>query len=159
MTYFFSIYMYVHIFIIVFYLPYYSNIRYVVLSFDEIKTHQQWLESSGQVHQGSLFQTLDVLLTYNSVTQPYMNELAKLTTKERFGFTLVRLRRNQSLEMLWDIFGIITGTGSRIFITWILIYFLKRSWDLFYLSQQRRKCERYQNPIASKRIALKIWEQ
>ena len=39
MTYFFSIYMYVHIFIIVFYLPYYSNIRYVVLSFDEIKTH------------------------------------------------------------------------------------------------------------------------
>ena len=27
------------IFILVFYLPYYCNIRYVVLSFDEIKTH------------------------------------------------------------------------------------------------------------------------
>ena len=39
MTYFFNICMYVDIFIIVFYLPYYCNIRYVVLSFDEIKTH------------------------------------------------------------------------------------------------------------------------
>ena len=38
MTYFFNIYIYVDIFIIVFYLPYYCNIRYVVLSFDEIKT-------------------------------------------------------------------------------------------------------------------------
>ena len=33
------IYIYVDIFIIVFYLPFYCNIRYVVLSFDEIKTH------------------------------------------------------------------------------------------------------------------------
>ena len=39
MTYFFNIYIYVDIFIIVFYLPFYCNIRYVVLSFDEIKTH------------------------------------------------------------------------------------------------------------------------
>ena len=38
MTYFFNIYKYVDIFIIVFSLPYYCNIRYVVLSFDEIKT-------------------------------------------------------------------------------------------------------------------------
>ena len=67
-----------------------------------------------------VFQRLDVLLTYNSVTQPHMKELAKLTTKEHFVFTLVRLRRSPSLEMLWDIFGITTGTGSRIFITWIL---------------------------------------
>ena len=28
-----------HIFIIVFYLPYYCNMRYVVLSFDEMKIH------------------------------------------------------------------------------------------------------------------------
>ena len=35
MTYLF---IYVDIFIIVFYFPYYCNIRYVVLSFDEIKT-------------------------------------------------------------------------------------------------------------------------
>ena len=47
-------------------------------------------------------------------------DLVKLTTKEQFVFTLVRLRRNPSLEMLCDIFGITTGTGSRIFITWIL---------------------------------------
>ena len=39
MTYFFLLYIYVDIFIIVFNLPYYYNIRYVVLSFDEIKTH------------------------------------------------------------------------------------------------------------------------
>ena len=39
MTYFFNIYIYVDIFIIVFCLPFYCNIRYVVLSFDEIKTH------------------------------------------------------------------------------------------------------------------------
>ena len=44
----------------------------------------------------------------------------KLTTKEQFIFTLVRLRRNPSLEMLSDIFGIDKGTGSKIFITWIL---------------------------------------
>ena len=49
-----------------------------------------------------------------------MKEFAKLTTKEHFVVTLVRLKRNTSLEMLWDIFGITTGTGSRIFITWIL---------------------------------------
>ena len=34
-----SLYIYVNIFIIVFYLPFYCNIRYVVLSFDERKTH------------------------------------------------------------------------------------------------------------------------
>ena len=43
MTYFFNIYIYVDIFIIVFYLPFYCNIRYVVLSFDEIKTHYYFL--------------------------------------------------------------------------------------------------------------------
>ena len=46
--------------------------------------------------------------------------MIKLTPKEQFVFTLVRLRRNPSLEMLCDVFGITTGTGSSIFITWIL---------------------------------------
>ena len=47
MTYFFNIYIYyVDIFIIVFYLLYYCNIRYVVLSFDEIKTHHYYLFST-----------------------------------------------------------------------------------------------------------------
>ena len=44
-------------------------------------------------------------------------------------FTLVRLRRNASIQMLSDIFGISAGNGSRIFITWIL--FLSR--ELEYL--------------------------
>ena len=44
MTYFFNIYIYVDIFIIDFYLPYYCNIRYVVLSFDEIKTHYYYYQ-------------------------------------------------------------------------------------------------------------------
>ena len=41
MTYFFNVYIYIYvdILIIVFYLPYYCDIRYVVLSFDETKTH------------------------------------------------------------------------------------------------------------------------
>ena len=44
MTYFFNIYINVDIFTIVFYLPYYCNIRYVVLSFffDEIRTHNYY---------------------------------------------------------------------------------------------------------------------
>ncbi|XP_068760145.1 uncharacterized protein [Montipora capricornis] len=63
-------------------------------------------------------------------------ELAKLTSKEQFVFTLVRLRRNPSLEMLCDIFGITTGTGSRIFITWIL--FLGKELLFLLLFQQRR---------------------
>ena len=85
----------------------------------KVHENKDW-KAPGQVHQCSLFQRLHVLLTYNSVTQPHMKELTKLATKEHFVFTLLRLRRNPSLEMLWDIFGITTGTGSRIFITWIL---------------------------------------
>lgn len=47
-------------------------------------------------------------------------ELSNLTSKEQFVFTLVRLRRNPSLEMLCDIFGVTKWSGSRIFVTWIL---------------------------------------
>ena len=43
MIYFLNIYIYIYIYIytyiIVFYLPYYCNMRYAVLSFDEIKIH------------------------------------------------------------------------------------------------------------------------
>ena len=46
--------------------------------------------------------------------------MSKLTTKEQFVFTLIRLRRNPSIVMLSDLFGISAGTGSRIFITWVL---------------------------------------
>ncbi len=44
----------------------------------------------------------------------------KLTTREQFLFTLVRLRRNTSIIMLTDLFGISSGTGSKIFISWVL---------------------------------------
>ena len=43
MTCFFNIYIQVDIFIIVFLIPYYYNIRYVVLTFEEIKTHHYLL--------------------------------------------------------------------------------------------------------------------
>ena len=59
----------------------------------KVHENKDW-KAPGQVHQGSLFQRLDVSLTYNSVAQPHMKELAKLTTKEHLVFTLVRLRRN-----------------------------------------------------------------
>ena len=39
MTCFFNIYIHVDIFIIVFHLPYYYNIRYVGLTLEKIKTH------------------------------------------------------------------------------------------------------------------------
>jgi hypothetical protein len=42
-------------------------------------------------------------------------------------FTLIRLRRNPSMTMLCDIFGISAGIGSRIFITWVL--FLEKELD------------------------------
>ena len=44
----------------------------------------------------------------------------KLSCKEQFIFTLVRLRRDTSVVMLSDIFGISPSTGSRVFTTWVL---------------------------------------
>ena len=81
-------------------------------------------------------------------------ELAKLTTKEQFVFTLVRLRRNPSLEMLCDIFGITTGTGSRINITWIL--FLEKELVFLLPFSTKEELREISDPIASKRIVLKI---
>ena len=81
-------------------------------------------------------------------------ELAKLTTKEQFVFTLVRLRRNPSLEMLCDIFGITTVTGSRINITWIL--FLEKELVFLLPFSTKEELREISDPIASKRIVLKI---
>ena len=53
MTHFLNIY--VDIFIIVFYLPYYCSIRYVVLSFDEIKTHYYLLLYMGAPTERNTF--------------------------------------------------------------------------------------------------------
>ena len=60
-----------------------------------------------------------------------------MTTKEQFVFTLVRLRRFPSLEMLCDVFGITIGTGSRIFITWIL--FLEKELSFLLLFSTREE--------------------
>lgn len=47
-------------------------------------------------------------------------QLSKLTPKEQFVFTLVRLRRSPSIIMLSDLFGVCARTGSQIFISWVL---------------------------------------
>ena len=44
MTYLFTIYICRYFYHSFFYLPYYCNIKYVVLSFDEIKTHYKSLD-------------------------------------------------------------------------------------------------------------------
>ena len=104
---------------------------------EEITQNQVW-QAPGQILEG-LFHLIYIYL-YNphnslipsaqSVVLPLTvfhfvsqkrQEMIKLTPKEQFVFTLVRLRRNLSLEMLCDMFGIITGTGSSIFRTWILL--------------------------------------
>ena len=43
-----------------------------------------------------------------------------LTVKEQFVFTLIRLHHCPTLTVLCDWFGISSGSGSKIFITWIL---------------------------------------
>lgn len=141
--------------------------------------NKDW-KAPGQIHHGSLFQRRPFLLTYNSVSPTCKHacawqhnvidmqsvitlfsskrkELAKLTTKEQFVFTLVRLRRNPSLEMLCDIFGITTVTGSRINITWIL--FLEKELVFLLPFSTKEELREISDPIASKRIVLKIWEQ
>lgn len=45
---------------------------------------------------------------------------SKLTIREQLVFTLVRLRRRPTLVMLCTTFGISTGSGSKIFMTWML---------------------------------------
>lgn len=47
-------------------------------------------------------------------------EWSKLSVKEQLLFTLVKLKRNPSLFMLCDLFGISSGIGSNLFITWLL---------------------------------------
>ncbi|CAB4011932.1 Hypothetical predicted protein, partial [Paramuricea clavata] len=47
-------------------------------------------------------------------------KFSKLSTWEQFIITLVRLRRKITIETLADLFGISTGSTSRIIITWIL---------------------------------------
>ena len=49
-----------------------------------------------------------------------MKNFSKLSTWEQFIVTLVRLRRKITIKTLADLFGISTGSTSRIIITWIL---------------------------------------
>ena len=81
----------------------------------------------------------------------------KLTTKEQFIFTLVRLRRNPSLEMLCDIFGIDKGTGSKIFITWIL--FLEKELNFLLPFSTREEMIRVPKPKCFTKKSLNNLEQ
>ncbi len=56
-------------------------------------------------------------------------EWSKHSIKEQLLFTLVRLKRNPSLLMLCDLFGISSGIGSNLFITWVL--FLAKELAIF----------------------------
>jgi hypothetical protein len=46
---------------------------------------------------------------------------ASLTIREQLIFTLVRLRRRPTLALLCSTFGISVGSGSKIYITWVLL--------------------------------------
>lgn len=54
---------------------------------------------------------------------------AKLSIYNQLIFTLVKLRRNVTLTMLCDLFGISTSTGSNLFITWV--QFLSKELKIF----------------------------
>ena len=47
--------------------------------------------------------------------QQKQRELSKLSIKEQLLFTLVKLKRNPSLFMLCDLFGISPGIGSNLY--------------------------------------------
>ena len=47
-------------------------------------------------------------------------KVANLTIREQLIFTLVRLRRRPTLVLLCDTFGIAVGSGSKIFVAWVL---------------------------------------
>ena len=61
--------------------------------------------------------------------QQKKREFSKLSIKEQLLFTLVKLKRNPSLFMLCDLFGISPGVGSNLFITWVL--FLAKELAIF----------------------------
>ena len=79
--------------------------------------------------------------------------MAKLTNKEQFVFTLVRLRRYPSLEMLCDVFGITTGTGSNIFITWLL--FLEKELSFILPFATKEEMAGVPKPNCFKKSSLK----
>ena len=47
-------------------------------------------------------------------------KMANLTIREQLIFTLVRLRRRPTLASLCYVFGISIGSGSKVFVTWVL---------------------------------------
>ena len=59
-------------------------------------------------------------VTYISCYFQQKYGLTKLSTWEQLILTLVRLRRRLTITVLADVFGIASGTASRLIITWIL---------------------------------------
>ena len=74
----------------------------------------------------------------------------KLTTREQFIFTLVQLRRNTSIVMLSDLFGISAGTGSKLFISWIL--FLSKEFMCFLPFSTLEELKGITRPLAVRDI-------
>ena len=74
----------------------------------------------------------------------------KLTTREQFIFTLVRLRRNTSIVMLSDLFGISAGTSSKLFISWIL--FLSKEFMCFLPFSTLEELKGITRPLAVRDI-------
>ena len=63
----------------------------------------------------------------------------KLTVKEEFILTLVRLRRGFEVEVISDLFGIHPSSISRIFTTWINFLYLELQFLLSWPSKEQVK--------------------
>ena len=87
MTYFFNIYLNVDIITIVFYLPYYCNIGYAVLSLDEIRTHYYYYyrhtNTITYIKVESMFlTTLDGICKFEALNKNKTKKTEQLTCNE-----------------------------------------------------------------------------
>ena len=87
MTHFLNIYINVDIFTIVFYLPYYCNIRYVVLSLDEIKTHYYYYYR----HTNTI--------TYVKVESAFLTTLDGICKFEALNKKKIKIKKNRAIAM------------------------------------------------------------
>lgn len=61
----------------------------------------------------------------------------KLTVKEEFLITLIKLRRGFDVEVLSDLFGIHSSSISRIFTTWINFLYLELNFLISWPSKEQ----------------------
>lgn len=70
-------------------------------------------------------------------TKPKPGPSRKLSVKEEFLLTLIRLRRGFDVEVLSDLFGVHSSNISRIFTTWINFLFLELSFLISWPSKEQ----------------------